>query len=288
MSRVHLLIGPESGKGRAAAARETVMATISGEGHEPVDITGSSAAASRAAAAAAVADGASRLIVVGGDGMAQLAVSAVAGTDTVLGIVPIGTGNDFVRGLSTIPDDITAAARLALGEGKPLDAIRTETGWVASVATAGFSGDVNERANGMRFPRGSSRYTLATLAELPTLRARHLRLTIDGTTTELDSVLLAIANTGWFGGGMHIAPDAEPDDGLLDVTVVGAVGRLELLRFFRLVFSGRHTTHPAVQTLKGRRITIEADDLDLWGDGEAIGPAPATFEVVPGALHIAR
>ncbi|MEZ5245243.1 MAG: diacylglycerol kinase family protein [Acidimicrobiales bacterium] len=288
MSTVHLLIAPDAGRGRASGARAEVLATIRAAGHTPVDLTGSTAAASAAAAADAVAAGASRLIVVGGDGLVHLAVQAVAGTTTTLGVVPVGTGNDFARGLATIPDDPVEATRVALGEPQPLDLIHSDAGWVASVATAGFSGDVNARANRLRFPKGPSRYTVATVLELPTLRVRPVRLTIDGVVHDFDAALLAIANTGWFGGGMHIAPEAGPDDGLLDLTVVADVGRLELLRFFRLVFTGRHLTHPKVHALRGRRVDIDAAGLDLWGDGEPIGTAPATLEVAPGALQIAR
>ena len=293
MSRVHLLISPDAGRGRAAGARDAVLGTIRSAGHTPVDLTGTTAEESAAAAADAVAAGASRLVVVGGDGLVHLAVQAVAGTTTVLGVVPVGTGNDFARALATISDDPVEATRVALGEPQPLDLIHSDTCWVASVATAGFSGDVNARANRLRFPKGPSRYTVATVLELPTLRVRPVRLTVDGEVHEFDAALLAIANTGWFGGGMHIAPDAAPDDGLLDLTVVVDTGRLELLRFFRLVFSGRHLAHPKVHTLRGRHIVVEAafpkkDALDLWGDGEPIGTAPTTLEVAPGTLQIAR
>jgi diacylglycerol kinase (ATP) len=288
MSDVHLLISPEAGRGRAAKAGEAVLATVRAHGHTPIDLTGATADASALAAAAAVESGAARIIVVGGDGLVHLALQAVAGSSTILGIVPVGTGNDFARGLDTIPGDPVEATRLALGDARPIDAIRTDAGWVASVATAGFSGDVNARANRLRFPRGPSRYTVATMLELPTLRARPTRLIVDGVVHDFEAALLAVANTGWFGGGMQIAPDARPDDGMLELTVLADVGRLELLRFFRHVFSGRHMAHPKVHGLRGRRITIDADGLDLWGDGEPIGAAPASLEAVPGALMIAR
>ena len=285
---VHLLVGPDAGRGRAGGARATVLDEMAAAGVQVVDITGSDADASRAAAAAAVADGASRIVVAGGDGLVHLAVQAVAATDTVLGVVPVGTGNDFARGIAGIDEgDVRAAVRTALGESRPFDAIRTDHGWVASVATAGFSGDVNGRANRLRFPRGPSRYTVATVAELPGMRARSVRITIDGETLDTPVALLAVANTGWFGGGMHICPDADPTDGTLDLTVVTDVGRLELLRFFRLVFSGRHLDHPKVLSLRGREVSITADDLDLWGDGEPLGSATTTLRVEPGALRLA-
>ena len=81
--------------------------------------------------------------------------------------------------------------------------------------------------------------------------------------------MIAVANTAWFGGGMHICPDADPDDGLLDVTVVDGVGRIELLWFFHRVFKGTHLDHPKVHTHRGRRIEIAAE-VAFWGDGEPI------------------
>ncbi len=285
---VHILVSPGAGRGRAEGAHATVVATLRAEGVEVVDITGADTATSMAAARAAVSEGAKRLIVLGGDGLVHLALQAVAGTDTVLGIIPVGTGNDFVRGLPGFPEDPAIAARACLGAPVALDAIHDGRAWVASVATAGFSADVNARANTLRFPRGPSRYTVATMRELPGLTLRDITVIADGETHHHEAALLAVGNTAWFGGGMQICPEADPTDGLLDVTVVADLGRIELLRFFRLVFKGRHLSHPKVHTHQGREIRIEGDGLELWGDGEPIGPAPTTLRAVPGAIRLAR
>ena len=284
---VHLLVGPEAGRGRAGSVHASVVATLRAEGIEVVEITGPDADASSCAAREAVADGAERLVVLGGDGLVHLALQAVAASNTVLGIVPAGTGNDFVRGLPDFAADAATAARACLGAAVPLDAIHDGRVWVASVATAGFSGDVNARANTLRFPRGPSRYTVATMWELPGLTLRDVTLIVDGKTHHHEAALLAVANTGWFGGGMQICPDADPTDGLLDVTVVADVGRIELLRFFRSVFSGRHLAHPKVHTHRGREVRIECDGLRMWGDGEPLDTAPTTLRAVPGAIRLA-
>ena len=287
MSAVHLLVSPNAGRGKAASSVTKVANALRAEGADLVDITGVDAAASSAAAHRAVAEGATRLVVVGGDGLVHLALQAVAQTDVALGVVPVGTGNDFAAALG-LPDDPEVAARLALGDPTPLDAIRVGDRWVASVAMAGFSADVNERANRMRFPRGTSRYTLATFRELPGLHHRRLTLTVDGRPHQFEVALVAVGNTSSFGGGMQISPDADPGDGLLDVTVVADIGRIDLLRFFRLVFDGRHLDHPKVHTLRGTEIRIEGDELELWGDGEPVASAPLTLTALPGALALAR
>lgn len=289
MSDVHVLVSPDAGRGRAAATSADVLDRLRGLGAHVIDISGPTAERSLANAHEAVAGGADRLVVMGGDGIVHLGAQAVAGTDTVLGVVPIGTGNDFVRGIEAIAEDAVEAVAGALGEPVPTDALRVGDRWVASVATAGFSGDVNQRANQMTRPRGPSRYTVATLVELPRLASRSVTLEIDGETITHDVAMLAVANTAWFGGGMHIAPDADPTDGLLDITLVADVGRLELLWFFNRVFKGTHMSHPKVHGYRGRTVSITTSDpLTIWGDGELIGPAPVTIEVVSSALRLAQ
>lgn len=289
MSDVHVLISPDAGRGRTAGTSAEVLDRLRAHGAHVIDVSGPTADVSQANVREAVAAGAKRLVVLGGDGIVHLGLQAVAGTDTVLGIIPIGTGNDFARGLDWIPDDPLDAAAVALHDPIPLDALRSGDRWTASVATAGFSGDVNERANGLSRPKGPSRYTIATILELPHLTARPLRLDVDGETIEHHAVMLAVANTASFGGGMHIAPDADPADGLLDITVVADVGRIELLRFFNRVFKGTHMSHPKVHGHRGRSVSVSTDEpLVVWGDGEFIGPTPQTIESVPGALKIAR
>lgn len=283
-----MLLGPESGRGRARSAASIVEETVRDAGHDVEDITGSGTAMSKAAARAAVADGAERIIVVGGDGMTHLALQAVARSDTVLGVVPLGTGNDFARAFEVgDTSDMRTATRRALAPSRPVDAIGSDRGWVASVATAGFSGAVIARADRLRWPRGPRRYTVATILEITRLRSHQVRLVVDGRPHDVDLALLAVANTAWFGGGMQICPAARPDDGLLDVTTVGRVGRIQLLTYLPRVFSGAHLSHPKTTTYRGRTVTVECDGLDMWGDGESLGTGSITFTAVPGAVNLA-
>ncbi len=253
------------------------------------------------------ADGPDRLLIAGGDGLIHHALPALAGTDVEVGIVGVGTGNDFARALD-LPGKVKAAVDAALGPTTPVDLIAAHhltaprptadppttddtagagegaPTYAASVVTGGFSGTVNARANGLRFPPGQQRYTVATLLELPRLEAVELHLTVDGEEHELASAMFAVANTRYFGGGMAVCPDADPTDGLLDVTVVGPVGPVTLARVLPTVFSGRHVKHPQVTTYRGAEVRI-ATDSDLWADGERFGGQ--TFTAVRGALHVA-
>ena len=282
-----MLVSPRGGRGRAAAAAPVVRRVIEQAGHTPVDISGASAEESADAARAVVAAGAKRLIAVGGDGTLHLALQGAADRDEVLGLVPAGTGNDYARAFGLFGLSVEEAAARALGPARPVDVIRTDRGrWVAFSVTGGFSVDVNVRADRMRFPKGPSRYTVATLLTMPGLRHRELIVTVDGQRAQLRSALFAVNNTPTFGGGMAICPDADPADGLIDVCAVGPASRTTMLRLLPKVFEGGHVGHHHVHMMRGRTVTIEGE-MNLVADGEELGPAPITLEVVPGALQFA-
>ena len=230
--------------------------------------------------------GAERIIVAGGDGIIHHAIQSIATTETVLGIIPIGTGNDFRRALA-IPAGIENAVATSLGEPSPIDLLKVNDRWVASVMTFGFSSDVNVRAEGMRWPTGPSRYTVSTLVSLRSLSSQFVNFSIDDIPFEREISLWNVANTSDFGGGMKIAPAANPFDGIANLTLVSKVGRFELLRFFRRVFSGSHMSHPKVEGLDGKRIVVETAGLGLWADGEFMGESPAVIDLVPDAIRLA-
>ena len=233
-----------------------------------------------------VDQGAERILVAGGDGIIHHAIQSIATTDTVLGIIPIGTGNDFCRALA-IPTRIEEAVTASLEEPTSIDLLKVNDRWVASVMTFGFSSDVNVRAERMRWPTGPSRYTVSTLTSLRSLSSQTVNFSIDDTFFEREVSLWNIANTSDFGGGMKIAPLANPFDGIANLTLVSKVGRFELLRFFRRVFSGSHMSHPKVEGLEGKRIVLETAGLGLWADGEFIGESPAIIDLVPNAIRLA-
>ena len=244
-----------------------------------------------------IAEGDERVLLVGGDGLVHCAAQAALRATLTLGIVPQGTGNDVARGLE-IPTNVAGAIGTALIEPVSIDVLRVrsldrdEEHIVVSVCTLGFSGDVNERANRLRRPRGRFRYTVATMLELKRLRALALSVELDDEPpVAVDDTLIAIANTAFFGGGMMIAPKADPTDGILDICSIGKVGRIELLRVFPRVFRGKHLSHRAVSTHRAHRVVIrsrdEHDAIAVWGDGEPIGHLPIEITVVAKGLSVA-
>ncbi len=285
MPVVCVIANPAAGDGSAPATAELVVNAALAAGWEVSLVSPPSARGTTAALRHAVATGVSRVIVLGGDGVVRLAVDAVATTGVELGIIPVGSGNDGARMLG-LPMSIPDAIQAALGPVSPIDGMRTDHGWALTVATVGFSVEVNKRANKMRILKGASRYKVATVQELRRMRTLPLTLAVDGASYALSVTMLAVGNGAYFGGSMQICPHADPRDGLLDVTVTGPIGKLELLRFFPTVFKGTHLSHRSVSTYRGTVITL-AGQAELWADGEAMGPLPVTLEAVSGALLIA-
>ncbi len=239
--------------------------------------------------------------------MVQLTVSEVAGRGTPLGLIPAGTGNDVARALGLpIGDPAAAAAVVVRGLSDPahrrwIDAVRvTPAGgepppdagpddqprWFAGVLGAGFDALVNERANQWRRPRGRSRYVLAMLRELPVFRPRTYTLDLDGERWVSAAMLVAVANGPSYGGGMRVCPDAELDDGRLDVMVVEPLSRTRLLTIFPRVYSGTHVTDRRVIIRRARTVTVDAPGIVAYADGERIGALPLTCEVVPAAVQM--
>jgi diacylglycerol kinase (ATP) len=282
---VCIIGNPAAGDGSAVVIANSVVDAAVAAGDDVTLATPESQAGTNAALRNALQTKVERVIVVGGDGIVHLAVNALATTGVVLGIVPIGTGNDGARALG-LPTSPAAAIEAALQPAIDVDAIRTEHGWALSVATAGFGVAVNKRANRLRWPRGAAVYKRATIEELPRLRPLPLTLIVDGVSHDVSVTLIAVGNGAYFGGNMQICPAADPFDGLLDVTVVGKLGRVELLRFFPTVFNGTHLSHPQVSTYRGRVIELKGP-AEFWADGEPMGLLPVTLEAIPRALRIA-
>lgn len=280
-----LLVNPSARGGRTLRLLEPVVRRLRTGGADVSVIVGDGPADALERACTAVAERPDALVAFGGDGLVHLAVQAVAGTEVPLGIVPAGTGNDFAAALGlTGRDPVRAILR---GRTRVVDAARIGPDeWFASVVCCGFDSRVNERANALTWPPGMAKYLVAAAGELRSFRPIPFRLTVDGEVIEQEAMLVAVGNTTSYGAGMRVCPTAEPDDGLLDVTILGAVGKGAFVRAFAGVYRGAHAGHPAVTMLKARSVTLEAPDVVAYADGERIGPLPLTCTVSPGALRV--
>jgi YegS/Rv2252/BmrU family lipid kinase len=246
----------------------------------------------------AVGGGATLLVVVGGDGSVNEVANGIAGVPGAeIAVVARGTGWDFVRSYG-IPRDPDAAAKVALdGATRELDLGRAsfrawaggeETAWFANVASAGMSGAIARRANETSKALGGKvSYAWATLAVFARWRNGEVRVSVDGQARSGRMQDAIVANGRYFGGGMMICPEAEPDDGLFDVLLIGDVTRAELLTTMPKLYRGTHLPHPKGELLRGRVVTVETDEpLPIQLDGEQPGTTPARFEIVPGALRL--
>ncbi|HZK05212.1 MAG TPA: diacylglycerol kinase family protein [Actinomycetaceae bacterium] len=296
--RIGLLVNPSAGRTRAARYHAGIAGVLRKAGHLVVDLTGPDAQSARVNARAHLGE-MDALIVMGGDGAVQLALNVVAGTAIPLGIVPVGTGNDNATGLG-LSRDPREALRLVLRQmaeapaGVPTDAISVTTSrgtqWAMATLSCSIDAVVNERANNLKHPRNGFRYVRAVLEVVPRYKAATYRVRADDREWEGEALLVCISNIGYIGGGMHIAPEARPDDGLLDLIIAkGGLGTREILTVFPRVFNGSHVRHPAVFSMQARKLELEADRPQIvYADGEYIGDLPLSCEAVPNAVNVYR
>ncbi len=291
-TRIGLVVNPAAGRGSGARMGHEAAHRMAGAGLHVEDLSGPDALGAAARVRAAIRAGRiDALVVAGGDGIVNLGANLCAGTDLPLGIVAAGTGNDIARELGLpVRDPAAAVARIALGATRSVDATRHCSAeghqWFVGVLAAGFDAVVNERANRWRWPRGTMRYNLATMRELPVFRPIPYVIEIDGVRHDTAAMLVAVGNGPAYGGGMRVVPTAVLDDGLADVLVLHEISTLQFLRVFPKVYTGAHLTHPAVEVIRGSHVRLEAPGIVGYADGERFAPLPLDLEVVPGALTV--
>jgi len=226
-------------------------------------------------------------------------VNGLAGAEGVeLAVIPRGTGGDFARTFA-IPSKLEGAVRVALdGATRTIDLGRAsyrawsgeaEQSWFANIASAGMSGAVAKRTNeATRAPLGGKvAYLWSTLAVFARWRNAEITVTVDEETRSGPMFDVIVANCRYLAGGMKIAPEAEPDDGLFDVLLIGDVGKLDLALTMPEIYRGTHLPHPKAELLRGAAVTVEAaEPLPVELDGEQPGTTPVRFDVVPRALRL--
>src|SRR3954454_13152686 len=297
MSKTVFLVNPASGNGGTGKRWPELAHRAAGLG-----LTGETLFSERPGhlielARQAVDGGAELVVAAGGDGTLNEVVNGVAGRDVDLARIPLGTGMDFGRTYG-IPTDFDDAVRVALtGEPRTIDAgrvrYRTWGGedaerWFANVGSVGMSGAVAQRANGMSKELGGKlTFFYALTLVFFEWENTELRVQLDGGSRTARMHDVVVANGVWHGGGMKLAPDASPDDGLFDVVLIGDVGKVDFLTTAPKIYKGTHVAHPKVSVERSARVTVDAaEHLPIEVEGEQVGTTPAVFELVPGALRV--
>jgi YegS/Rv2252/BmrU family lipid kinase len=237
------------------------------------------------------------LVVVGGDGTLNEVANGIAGTGAEIAVLPNGTGQDFGRthGIPTRFDDavgvaLTGTARAVdLGRAVYRAAGGEEASRIfANVGSVGMSGAVARRANGMsKALGGKTTFYYALVREFARWKNTEVTISCDGVERTGPMHDVIVANGRWHGGGMKLAPDADPGDGVFDVVLIGDVTKLDFVTTSPKLYSGGHVGHPRVEVLRGSVLTVDSGSpLPLELDGEVAGTTPVRFEVVPGALRL--
>jgi len=243
------------------------------------------------------AAGADLLVAVGGDGTVNEVVNGIAGLDVELALIPRGTGGDFVRTFG-IPRKLEQAVEVALrGRTREIDLgkgrYRSWAGgegesYFANIASAGMSGAIAKRTNETSKALGGKvSYAWATVAVFARWRNDEVRVRVDGEEHAGRMHDVIVANCRYLGGGMKMVPEAEPDDGLLDVLLIGDLTKRDLLLTMPKTYRGTHLPHPKATLLRGTTVEIDAPEpLPVELDGEQPGTTPIRFEIVPRAVRL--
>ena len=284
--RFLLLANPSAGSGRARELLPQVQAAMTAAGLEQRTVMTTGLEHGCEEALAAAADG-EVPVVLSGDGLIGQVGGALAGSETALGVIPGGRGNDFARVLG-IPEEVDAAvAALAAGRSRRIDVGEVNGKRFLCIASCGFDSDANRIANEAKWIRGNLVYAYAALRALIAWKPARFTITLDGASHEVRGYSVAAANSKAYGGGMFIAPDAELDDGLLDVVTTGEAGKVHFLLNLPKVFNGKHVHNPEVSVSRAAEVRIEADrPFAVYADGDRIADLPATVRVLPRALRV--
>jgi diacylglycerol kinase (ATP) len=284
-----ILVNPYSGKRDGLALAHEFKRLAESVGQSTQWVCGSTAAQSEMELGEQIKAGkVSAVVVVGGDGLVNMALQHLAQTDIPMMVVAAGTGNDFARtsglfgkSIQELVDLMRSASPKAVDLGKVTISGRSR--WFGQVMSTGFDSVVNERANRFSKIQGKMKYNIATVLELPKFSALDYRIVADGREINTKAMLVAVANGPTYGGGMRICPNADRLDGLFDIMILKPVPKLEFIKVFPKVFKGTHITHPQVEIIQAKSISISAV-ANIYADGEAYGPLPLHAETVPQTL----
>ncbi len=226
-------------------------------------------------------------VVISGDGLIGAVGGALAGSETPLGIVPGGRGNDLARVLG-IPTDPEAAAEMLLaGQTRRIDVGEVNGKRFLGIVSVGFDSEASRLANEIKWMRGNLVYVYAGVRTLLGWKPARFTIRAGEERERFSGYSVSVANSKAFGGGMFIAPDADLADGEFDVVTVGEVGKLRFLSNLPKVFKGTHVEEDEVRVFRASRLELSASrPFPVYADGEHLTDLPASLRVLPQALNV--
>ncbi len=282
------IVNPSANNGKAVRVWESVRSQLDAQGLEYKWAFSKDADDVEMLARSEASLPGALVVGVGGDGTLQRIATAIVGSDAVLGVVPAGTGNDFARTMQIPVDAVAACSVLLHGQTIHVDLGRFNGRYFINVLGTGLDAEVAAGANS-HFKRfsGILGYMLSLLWQLVVYKPRQVEIVLDGEKISCRVWLVAVANACYYGGGMKVAPGADPGDGLADVVVVGKISRFRFLQIFPRVYGGRHITHPAVSVFRAASVEITADRvIAAQADGEPAGSTPISVKMERHAIRL--
>lgn len=281
-----LVVNPVSGRGKGATVATYVAGYLQQNSIPYTLVTGHSAASLSQHLQGFIEKNpkCEGVIAVGGDGLLHLILQQIVPAHIPFALIPAGSGNDFVRSMGWHLTEVDHQLhKVITGQPEPMDLGLVDGEWFGAILSTGFDSIVNEKANQISWPQGPNKYNAAIALELPRFKPRSYQITTDHQSFSTEAMLIAVANSRYYGGGMMVCPDADTSDGLFDVMILRPVSKFEFLKVFPQVFKGTHIEHPAVEIFRTQSIQIESKAV-AYADGERIGQLPVAAICVKEAV----
>jgi diacylglycerol kinase (ATP) len=298
-----IIVNPNAGNGKGKKDWDRISALLNSEDiHFRVLFTGRKGHA-KSIAFEGIKSGFRKIITVGGDGTLNEVVNGVflntvcPTTDISLALIPVGTGNDWGR-MFGIPLDYEKAIKIIrenklmlhdVGKVSSFEGAEKKERYFINIAGLGFESVVVRRTNYQKDKgrSGKAIYFYNLLISLLSYKNTRAEIIIDGEKKNADIFSLNVGNGRYCGGGMRQTPNALPDDGLLDVTLINGIGKFEIIRNLRILYDGTILNHPKIEGFRCRNIKVFSDSvIYVEADGESLGHTPAEFSIVPAGISI--
>ena len=285
---IKLIVNPAAGKGAALKKSNRVIAELNRR-YVKCDVEYTTYPRHGAIIAKEASKSFEKVIALGGDGTANEVGEGVVGTDAIFGVIPSGSGNDFAKMLNISSNIDNSIDTLLNGKIRNIDVIKVNDRISLNTTGVGFNGVVSDVAGRIKFLRGISVYIYSVIKTAIRYKAIPLRITVDDMIVEDNIFMVSVCNSKSEGGGFIVAPDAEIDDGILDVTIIREASLFKLLLNIKSAMTGNLNKLDEVDTIRGENITIESDyPMPLHVDGEVVSMTSGKISasILKGALKV--